>query len=61
MPTLIRIAKTGLFNLPGVTPIGAAGEAGLWLAFSILNHENAATMLDNDTAKEAQKERNRKR
>jgi hypothetical protein len=61
LPTLIRIAETGLFNLPNMTPIEAAGEADLWLAFTVLNHDNARVRLDNETMKEAQKERNRKR
>lgn len=60
MPILIRIAKTGLFNLPDKTPIEAAGEADLWTAFSILNYENASAILDSETQKEQQKENRRK-
>lgn len=61
MPVLIRIAKTGLFNLPNTTPIEAAGEADLWTAFSILNYENANSILEVETSKEIEKERKRKR
>jgi hypothetical protein len=60
MPVLIRIAKTGLFNLGDKPPIEAAGEADLWTAFSILNYENANSILEAETAKEAAKERKRK-
>ncbi len=60
MPILIRIAKTGLFNLPDKPPIEAAGEADLWTAFSILNYENASSILESETQKEQAKENRRK-
>jgi hypothetical protein len=61
MTTLIRIAKTGLFNMGAMTPIEAAGEANLWEAMAILNYENAQDLLATETQKEAEKERKNKR
>ena len=46
--------------MPDRTPIEAAGEADLWTAFSILNYENANSILEVETQKEQQKENRRK-
>ena len=61
MPILIRIAKLGLWKYEGLTPLESAGNAPLWEAFSVLNYENANAILDSETQKEMNKERNRKR
>jgi hypothetical protein len=60
VPTLIRIAKTGLFNLGNMTPLEAAGEANLYEAFTILNYQSADNQYKNRLQEEAAKDRARK-
>jgi len=60
IPTLIKLAETGLFNLGNLTPLEAAGAANLWQAFTILNYRSARQQYQNKVQEEAAKERKRK-
>ena len=55
IPTLIRIAKTKLFDVSGKTSIEAAGDANVWEAFSILNYEEAQSQYQDRLRKEQNK------
>ena len=43
-----------------MTKLESAGSAPLWEAFSVLNYENANSILESETHKEQQKENRRK-
>jgi len=45
--TIVRIAKSGLFNLSGYTPIESAERADLYAAFLFLSSEKAIERAEN--------------